>query len=218
MKIDKRLQALYNEYYEKGKLASFVKMMYALIEMSGVLEKKENKTRLLFKSGYKRAIAYLESLTPTEWIKTLQEVHMPYDAWTKDTQGMFKHVVNHIETFDDKRMNGDVGAKERQKYPFGVQLFKVLLDKGFVTVDAAGTRPKYNMIAEFLNNYCKQWDLHETKNHRAQIVRFTGEDIQSYIVSLITAKRSRFTAIAKAFNVDEKVLSGYRDYIPGKAA
>lgn len=221
MTIDKRLQALFNEYYKTGKLSLFVKMMQALIAMAGQIEKEEKDAKDdkdakndLKRKMYYTAVAYLEHQSPARWIQIIKEIHTPYDNWSTESKNYFQHIVSNIETFDDKRMNGYVRKNQRQKYPFGLQFFKMLLDRGFIRVDETGTYPRYNMIAEFLNNYCRDWDLHETKNHRAQIVRFTSDDIRSYLVSLVTPKRSRFTAIAKAFDVDEIVLAGYEDYKP----
>lgn len=213
MYIDERLQALFNEYYAKGKIAEFVSMMQALISMSGVNEKPKRISKAELRKRHDTALRYLEKLSPGEWIKTISSLFMPYDTWPDKLKKTFTYVVRNIETFDDKRMNCEVPKKQRQKYPFGMQFFKVLLDNDLILVDESGCYPRYNMITEFLNSYCKQWDLKETKNHRAQIVRFTNDDIKGYLISLITPKRSKFTAIAKAFDVSEIVLAGYENYI-----
>ena len=221
--IDPRLQALFNEYYANGRLKEFVVMLQALIGManaagehSNELEEKRKKKEAN-KRLFTTLTAYLEHLTPEEWIRTLGYLNKPYDAWTKELKDNFPpYVVKNIETFDDKRMNGYVDKKDRQKYPFGMQFFKVLLDHNLIRIDASGTYPRYKMITEFLNRYCEQWDLYETKTKRAQIVRFTEDDIKGYLVSLVTPKRSRFTAVAKAFDVDELILAGYADYTPTK--
>ena len=219
MEIDKEILEIGDRYFREGKILVFIKMLYLAIEHYKAFIKSRKRTaeerkakRAFYVQRGKLIMNYLEDLSPDEWERVLKEFHKPFDSWPDDLKNRFGYVVNHQEMFDNMRINGLVKKSKRQIYPFGLQLFKILRANGFISYDEKGTHPNYFMAANFLNKYCEQWDLKETKNHRAQIIRFTDKDIKGYLSCLITAKASRFAAIARAFHVDDTVLSGYKEY------
>lgn len=218
MKIDVRLEAIYEEYKNNGKTETFADMLYELLDkMDQELLKKVRRARGVWKrrtnkvareNMKKKIDDFFAKMSIEELIKFQNTPWNDLPDWLKEAD---PKLVQHPEACNYVRIYGLAGKAQRQKEIAASRIVRYMEKNRLITSTEKGTKLNYEKFADICNELAEKFDLPWLDGKKAQKVRITARDLKNYTQERVTPKSDKMAVLASVTDLPLWYLSGYGD-------